>query len=236
MVVSARTSGYLSGMCGRFTLHAPEADILDAFDIESLPVGVTFAPRYNIAPSQDVAVVRADGRRRHLGLARWGLVPGWSKEARPRYSTINARAESVADKPAYRTPFRRKRCLVPADGFYEWQQTADARVPHYICRQDRKVFAFAALWDHWSGDDDAFDSCVIITAPASGIMKELHARMPVILDPADYAAWLDPDITDPGAIAPCLDTTAPTSQLTAWPVSTRVNSPKHEDPRCLEPA
>ena len=235
MVVSARTSGYLPSMCGRFSLHAPEADILDAFDIDALPVGVTLAPRYNIAPSQDIAIVRADDKDRHLGLARWGLVPGWSKEAKSRYSTINARAESVADKPAYRTPFRRKRCLVPADGFYEWQQAADAKVPHYICRQDRKVFAFAGLWDHWSGEDEAFDSCVIITAPASGIMTKLHARMPVIIDPADYDTWLDPAVTDPDAIAPCLGTTTPIGHLTAWPVSTRVNSPKHEDPQCLEP-
>ncbi|MGB5260697.1 MAG: SOS response-associated peptidase [Gammaproteobacteria bacterium] len=222
-------------MCGRFTLFASDADILAAFDIDSLPVGVSLVPRYNIAPSQDIAIVRSDDTGHHLGLARWGLVPGWSKEAKTRYATINARMESVADKPAYRAPFRRKRCLVPADGFYEWQQTADGKIPHYICRQDRQVFAFAGLWDHWSDEAESFDSCVIITAPASGLMADLHSRMPVILAPAAYATWLDPALTAPGEIAACL-ASSPAAELTAWPVSTRVNSPKHDEPHCLEPA
>jgi putative SOS response-associated peptidase YedK len=235
MLVSACTSGYLSTMCGRFTLHAPEASVLDAFDIDSLPVGVSLLPRYNIAPSQDIAIVRMDKDRRHLGLARWGLVPGWSREAKPRYSTINARAESVADKPAYRASFRRRRCLVPADGFYEWQQTADGKLPHYICRQDRSVFAFAGLWDHWSGEAESFDSCVIITAPASGLMADLHSRMPVILAPAMYDTWLDPALMEPGEIGGCL-AASPAAQLSAWPVSTFVNSPQHDAPHCLDPA
>ncbi len=161
-------------MCGRFTLHAAEAEILAAFDIDTLPVGVRLAPRYNIAPSQDVAIIRVTDDHRTLSQARWGLVPGWSKEAKTRYATINARMESVAEKPAYRVPFRRKRCLVPADGFYEWQAAADGKVPYHICMQDRGVFAFAGLWDHWHDDREAFDSCVIITAPASGMMADLH--------------------------------------------------------------
>ena len=220
-------------MCGRFTLHTPEAEILAAFDIDTLPVGVSLAPRFNIAPSQDVAIIRSDDGRRRLGLARWGLVPGWSKEARPRYSTINARIESVAEKPAYRVPYRRKRCLVPADGFYEWQQTADGKVPHHICMQEHKVFAFAGLWDHWSDEHESFDSCVIITAPASGLMAGLHTRMPVILAPAVYDTWLDPAVTDPAVIAPCLAAAAE-PRLTAWPVTTRVNSPRHDDADCLD--
>ena len=221
-------------MCGRFTLHASEADILAAFDIDTLPVGFTLAPRYNIAPSQDIAIVRADESARSIGPARWGLVPGWSKEERPRYSTINARVESVAGKPAYRVPYRRRRCLVPADGFYEWAQQAGNKIPHYICRRDRHVFAFAGLWDHWSGESTAFDSCVILTRPARGIMQPLHARMPVIIDPTCWDRWLDPALTSPQDIGASLVDIDP-DELTAWPVSTRVNSPAHEDPSCLDP-
>ena len=220
-------------MCGRFTLHSPADEVLAAFDIDTLPTGFRLAPRYNIAPSQEIAIVRADGARRQLGPARWGLVPGWSKEARPRYATINARIESVADKPAYRVPFRRKRCLIPADGFFEWVSEDGAKVPYHICRQDRRVFAFAGLWDRWSNKEDSFDSCVIITAPAEGVMAPLHARMPVILEPSAWDGWLDPAMTDPAEINARL-TPASTEQFTAWPVSTWVNSPAHESPRCLE--
>ena len=220
-------------MCGRFTLFASPDEILEAFDIDTLPVGVSLGPRYNIAPSQDIAIVREDGRGRHLGSARWGLVPGWSKEPRPRYATINARVESVADKPAYRAPFRRKRCLVPADGFYEWQQQAAGKVPHFICQEDRSVFAFAGLWDHWPGEADSFDSCVILTTPATGLMTDLHARMPVILAKSAYETWLDPNIQDAETLHQCLSD-CPAPSLIAWPVSTHVNSPKHDDPRCVD--
>ncbi len=222
-------------MCGRFTLHTPADEVLAAFDLDTLPTGYRLVPRYNIAPSQDIAIVRTDGARRQIGPARWGLVPGWSKEARPRYATINARIESVADKPAYRVPFRRKRCLIPADGFYEWVTRDGGKIPYHICRQDRRVFAFAGLWDHWSDEDDAFDSCVIITAPAQGVMLPLHARMPVILEPSSWDDWLDPAVTDPVEIAARL-TPASTEQFTAWPVSSRVNSPANDAPGCLEPA
>lgn len=233
MVVSVRVRGYLSGMCGRFTLFTPPEDILATFGIDTLPKGFTLAPRFNIAPSQDIAIIRADEQQRHIGPARWGLVPGWSKEARPRYSTINARIESVAEKPAYRVPFRRRRCLIPADGFYEWAQRSEGKIPHYICRQDRKLLAFAGLWDHWSGDDEAFDSCVIITAPAQGVMQSLHSRMPVILDATAWDGWLDPACTAPEEVATRL-VPAPADSLAAWPVSTWVNSPAHDAPRCLE--
>lgn len=220
-------------MCGRFTLHTPVDEVLAAFDIDTLPTGFRLAPRYNIAPSQEIAIVRTDGSRRQLGPARWGLVPSWSKEARPRYATINARIESVADKPAYRLPFRRKRCLIPADGFFEWVSEDGGKIPYHICRQDHRVFAFAGLWDHWSDNDEAFDSCVIITAPAAGVMIPLHTRMPVILDPSAWDGWLDPAVTDPAEITSRLSPVT-TGQFTAWPVSTWVNSPDHDAPRCIE--
>lgn len=218
-------------MCGRFTLHTPQAEILQAFDVTAN--GVTLVPRYNITPSQDIPVVRAADDGRELALARWGLVPGWSKEARPKYSTINARVESVAEKPTYRMAFRHKRCLVPADGFYEWQKRGDKKVPHYIRMQDESVFAFAGLWEHWEGEQEAFDSCAIITLPASGIMTTIHTRMPAIIAAHDYDAWLDTNITEKPDIMPKL-ASALSGHLQAYAVSSYVNSPKNTDARCIE--
>ena len=219
-------------MCGRFTLHTPGADILRAFNVIS--DNVALVPRYNITPSQDIPVVRASDEGRELRMARWGLVPGWSKEARPKYSTINARVESVAEKPTYRAAFRHKRCLIPADGFYEWQKTGDKKIPHYIRMQDESMFAFAGLWEYWEGEQEAFDSCAIITLPASGVMTTIHTRMPAIIAAADYDAWLDTGVTDKTDIMPKLVSTL-CGQLQAYPVSSYVNSPKNTDARCLEP-
>ena len=170
-----------------------------------------------------------------MTLARWGLVPSWSKESKSKYSTINARIESVADKPTYRTPFKRRRCLIPADGFYEWQQVAGKKVPHHICMKDGKVFAFAGLWDHWEGEGKTLDSCTIIVMPSNEVMRPIHERMPAIIAPAHYDLWLDSRVTDKQEIMQYL-TSAPSSQLTAYPVSTWVNSPKNNDERCIQPA
>jgi len=219
-------------MCGRFTLHTPEADILQAFDVASNDVALE--PRYNITPSQDIAVIRASANTRALTMARWGLVPGWSKQARPKYSTINARSESVAEKPTYRAAFRHKRCLIPADGFYEWQQVGDKKIPHYIRMLDETVFAFAGLWEYWEGEEGAFDSCAIITLPASGIMTTIHTRMPAIIEAADYDAWLDTGTTDKADIMPQLSSRL-SAQLQTCTVSSHVNSPKNTDARCIEP-
>ncbi len=179
-------------------------------------------------------MVRASDEGRELRMARWGLVPGWSKEARPKYSTINARAESVAEKPTYRAAFRHKRCLIPADGFYEWQKTGDKKIPHYIRMQDESVFAFAGLWEHWEGEQASFDSCAIITLPASGVMATIHSRMPAIIAVDDYDAWLDAGITDKADIMPQLASSL-SDQLQAYAVSSHVNSPKNTDARCIEP-
>jgi len=219
-------------MCGRFTLHTPQADILQAFDVALNDVELV--PRYNITPSQDIPVVRAGDDGRELAMARWGLVPGWSKDARPKYSTINARVESVAEKPTYRAAFRHKRCLIPADGFYEWQKRGDRKIPHYIRMQDESVFAFAGLWEHWQGEQEVFDSCAIITLPASGVMTTIHTRMPAIIAAHDYDAWLDTGITDKADIMPKLVSTM-SGQLQAYAVSSYVNSPKNTDARCIEP-
>jgi putative SOS response-associated peptidase YedK len=221
-------------MCGRFTLHSPEARIRQVFRVEqSDPVGLK--PRYNIAPSQDVPIVRATDSGRTLSMARWGLVPPWSKEPRTGYSTINARVETVAEKPVYRTPFRRKRCLIPADGFYEWRTVDGKRIPHYIRMQDEALFAFAGLWDHWEGEARSFDSCSIIVMPANAVMKPLHERMPAIIAPAHYDVWMDTRVTGKDEILDCLNS-APSGRLLPFPVSPWVNSPKHDDERCIQPA
>jgi putative SOS response-associated peptidase YedK len=219
-------------MCGRFTLHTPTAQIEEAFHLNS---GLELKPRYNIAPSQDIPIIRDTETEREMVMARWGLIPGWSKESKSKYSTINARIESVAEKPTYRTPFKRRRCLIPADGFYEWKVVNGNKIPHHIRMRDSSVFAFAGLWDHWEDENESLDSCVIITTPSNEAMKLIHERMPAIIAPAHYDIWLDSRVTDKQEIMQCL-TFAPSSQLRAYPVSTWVNSPKNNDEQCIQPA
>ena len=223
-------------MCGRFTLHTRAEQIGEAFHLAGVPAR-ELSPRYNIVPAQDIAIIRSAERGREMVMARWGLIPGWSKESKSKYATINARIESVAEKPTYRTPFRRQRCLIPADGFYEWKQDAGNKIPHHIRMKDGKVFAFAGLWDHWEGEGESeqIESCTIIVMPANAVMKPIHERMPAIIAAKDYDAWLDPGVTNKQEIMQYLDS-APSSDLTAYPVSTRVNSAKNNDARCIEPA
>ena len=219
-------------MCGRFSLHTPESQIREAFNLEQTePQGLN--PRFNIAPSQDIHIVRDTDAGTEMTLARWGLVPSWSKESKSKYSTINARIESVSEKPTYRTPFKRRRCLIPADGFYEWKVVNGNKVPHHIRMKDGKVFAFAGLWDHWEGEDGSIESCTIIVMPSNEVMRPIHERMPAIIAPAHYDWWLDSRVTDKQEIMQYL-TSAPSSQLTAYPVSTWVNSPKNNDERCVQ--
>lgn len=219
-------------MCGRFTLHTSESRIREALGLEhSDPIGLK--PRYNIAPSQDIPIVRDTDSGRTLSMAQWGLVPHWWKEPKNKYSTINARIETVAEKPTYRTSFKQQRCLIPADGFYEWKSVNKKKIPHYIRMRDGGVFAFAGLWDHWEGKDQVFDSCSIIVMPANEIMKQLHERMPAIIAPAHYDAWLDSRMSDKEEIMGYLNS-APSSQLKPYPVSPWVNSPKHDDVRCIQ--
>ena len=221
-------------MCGRFTLHTPDAQIRDAFHLSENST-LKLKPRYNIAPSQDIPIIRDADTGREMAMTRWGLIPSWSKEIKSKYSTINARVESVAEKPTYRAPFKRRRCLIPADGFYEWKVVNGNKIPHHIRMRDRGVFAFAGLWDRWEGEGQTLDSCSIIVMPANEVMKPIHERMPAIIAPAHFGLWLDTRVTDKQEIMQYL-TSAPSSQLSAYPVSTRVNSPKNNDERCLQPA
>ncbi|MBI5758349.1 MAG: SOS response-associated peptidase, partial [Planctomycetales bacterium] len=173
-------------MCGRFTLRTPADELSELFSA-TLRDGLLLSPRYNIAPSQLVACVRQPPEgQRELVTLRWGLVPSWAKDAKIGYSLINARSETVANKPAFRSPFRRRRCLIPADGFFEWQAVPGSKTkqPHYITLQGGQPFAFAGLWERWIGPDgNPLESCSIITTEPNELMKTIHNRMPVILPP-----------------------------------------------------
>ena len=178
-------------MCGRFNLTTPTDSLRALFGFDEMP---NLPPRYNIAPTQDVAVVRLAGaeRRPAFALLRWGLIPAWAKDVSIGSRMINARAETVAEKPAFRNAFRRRRCLIPADGFYEWEKRPDgAKQPWRITLESGAPFAFAGLWEHWSGADGSeAESCTIVTTAAADSIARIHERMPVILDRADFPAWL----------------------------------------------
>ncbi|BEQ16054.1 SOS response-associated peptidase [Desulfoferula mesophila] len=219
-------------MCGRFTQSKSLAEYQDRFSFSAGPPG--YAPRFNLAPGQEALAVLAGEEGRRGELLRWGLVPAWAKEERVGYKMINARAETVADKPAYRGPFRRSRCLVPADGFFEWASTAQGKQPYFLARRDRAPFALAGLWDRWHGPEgEELRSFTIITTTANHVVAPIHERMPVMLQPGDEAAWLDPE-TPPAELGGLLRPYA-ARDMQAHPVSRRVNSAASEGPELLEP-
>ncbi len=233
-------------MCGRYTLTADPVTVARRFGLAALPAGV--CGRYNIAPSQLALVVtagpgpHAEGGRRGLAM-RWGLEPAWAGTGpRPGPSEggsrqrghgpfINARAETAAERPAFRRALRHRRCLVPADGFYEWRQEAHRRDPFYVRPREGGLFAFAGLWETGPDGEPGF---AILTTAADGALRSLHERMPVILRPEAEEGWLDPSLTDPAALARLLAPLAGDA-LTLHPVSHRVNSPRHDDPALLAP-
>jgi putative SOS response-associated peptidase YedK len=222
-------------MCGRYTLTAPGEIVAEIFELVDVP---PILPRYNLAPTQEAAVVRIvkPGAPRTLAALRWGLIPYWAQDPAIGNRMINARAESVAEKPAYRDSFRRRRCLVPADGFYEWKKLdAKTKQPYLIHRQDRRPFAFAGLWSSWrSPESGPLETFTILTTSPNDLMRRLHDRMPVILDPRDYAAWLDPANRDAAHLQSLL-APAPDGGWQATPVSRAVNHPAHDAPDCIEP-
>jgi len=222
-------------MCGRYTLITDASALIDFFEIaQTLLNGTPLQPRYNIAPGQDVPMVRHTGTGRELALARWGLVPHWSKEEKPKYSTINARAETVAEKPTYREAFKHKRCLIPATGFYEWQKRGETKIPHHIRQPDGELFAFAGLWDHWDKEGPGFDSCSIIVTGANAVMQPIHERMPVILNPAQYNVWLATGHFNRAQLEALLVPYG--GKLETCPISKYVNSPQHDDAQCIDKA
>lgn len=193
-------------------------------------------PRFNIAPTQPVAVVRFGPGARQLARLTWGLVPSWARDASIGSRLINARAESVADKPAFRTAFRRRRCLVVADGFYEWRRSGAKKQPFFIRLRDDRPFGFAGLWESWEGaDHSSLETCTIITTGPNELMKPIHDRMPVILASDAYERWLDPAVQEPEQLAPLLRS-YPSDAMLALPVGTHVNNPRNDDPECIVPA
>ncbi len=222
-------------MCGRFALFSPEEILAAMFGLEG---GGFPPPSYNIAPSRDVAAVRVapeEGTRREMALLRWGLIPSWAKDPAMGDRMINARAETAAAKPAFRSAFRRRRCLLPADGFYEWQKAGTRKQPYFVRMADGKPFALAGLWERWEGPDGAVASCTILTTDANALLAPIHDRMPVIVAPADFERWLDPGRQDPADLM-ALARPYPAAAMVAFPVRTLVNSPATDDPRCIEPA
>jgi len=222
-------------MCGRYTLTTPGEIIAEIFDLSEPP---QVDARYNVAPTQEVAAIRVDepeGERRFVRL-RWGLVPHWADDPAIGNRMINARSESAAEKPAFRASFKKKRCLVLADGFYEWQKVAGGKKqPWYFRLASGDPFAFAGLWASWNkGGGEPIESCTLLTTDANDLVRKVHPRMPVILDPADYDLWLDPAVDDRERLQPVLDAFDP-ARMIAFPVSTRVNSPANDDPSVLEP-
>jgi len=221
-------------MCGRFSQATPVEKLADLFSLAGAP---QLKPRYNIAPSQLVSVIRlspGDGWRR-LDLMRWGLIPAWAKDPSKARQPINAKAETVDKLPTFRVAFHRRRCLIPADGFYEWKQEGGRKQPVYIRMKDGEPFAFAGLWEHWEKpDQEPIDSCVILTTEPNELLAQVHNRMPVILDPTDYEQWLEPAVQDVLRLTPLLRP-YPSEEMTFYPVNLRVNNPKHDDLLCVEP-
>jgi len=220
-------------MCGRYTLTASLEEIATQFAVEDPPL---FKSRYNIAPSQNVAVVRLKPviSQRELVTLRWGLIPSWAKDPKIAYSTINAKAETVAEKPAFRSAFRKRRCLIPASGFYEWQQEGKQKQPMYIRLRDRRPFAFAGLWEHWEPKEGApIESCTIVTTDANEFMLPIHNRMPVILDSQDYDQWLDPT-AQIDHLRTLLKPYA-ADEMEAYAVSKMVNNPRNDILQCVDP-
>jgi putative SOS response-associated peptidase YedK len=229
-------------MCGRFTLRTPLGLVVQQFLVESDPVPdlPTLVPRYNVAPTQVTPIVRArDGGGRELVLARWGLIPSWSKDPKIGYSTINARADTVATKPVFRSAFKKRRCLVPVDGYYEWIAEGKKKLPILYEQPEHRPFALAGLWEFWRGPSDAgsvghegVETFTIVTTNANAFASRVHDRMPVILDPADYDAWLNPQSTEAADLEYLMRPYE--GDLLASDVDPIVNNVKNDVPQCVE--
>jgi putative SOS response-associated peptidase YedK len=223
-------------MCGRFTQASEPKAIAELFGlpIEAVP---PYRPRYNLAPTQPALVLRRHPHsgEKELTFLTWGLVPSWAKDPGIGNRLINARAETLAQKPAFRAAFRRRRCLIPADGFYEWRQAGKSKQPVFITRKDGEPLALAGLWEHWEAPDGSvIESFAIITTEPNELVRPIHDRMPAILPEDAFALWLAPD-ADLADLQSLLQTPYPAALLHAWPVSSMVNSPANDDASLIEP-
>jgi putative SOS response-associated peptidase YedK len=221
-------------MCGRYTLRANAHDLTEVFSTLN---EIEWTPRYNIAPTQTVAAVRQQekGKGRELALMQWGLIPSWAKDPEIGSNLINARADGVATKPSFRSAFKKRRCLIATDGFYEWQAVPGQKTkqPYHIGITDVPIFAFAGLWESWiDPDGKPLETCCIITTDANEVMRPVHNRMPVILNPTDYNDWLDRSQQDPEPLTELLQPYPP-KRMQLVPVSKLVNSPRNDTPKCV---
>lgn len=220
-------------MCGRFTRKENFQKMAEQLGLKILP---PWPPRYNIAPSQLVACVRTNpetGDWECIDL-KWGLVPSWAKGPAIGNRLINARGETVSEKPAFRRAFRQQRCLVLADGFYEWKREGKGKQPYYVRLQDRRPFALAGLWERWEKQEPALETCTLITTGPNALMEPIHNRMPVILPERSYASWLDPGLNEPAYLKGLLQP-YDAEQMETYPVSPLVNNPRNDSPQCIQP-
>jgi putative SOS response-associated peptidase YedK len=218
-------------MCGRYTFFSPAESVTRLFDT---PVPVPIEPRYNIAPTQFVPVIREIAQAgRQLVMLHWGLVPSWARDKSIGNRMINARAETLAEKSSFKRALKARRCLVLTSGFYEWRSEGAGKQPWFISRRDGDPMALAGLWEHWTGDDETLESCTIVTTGANEFMQTLHHRMPVIIAPEHCGQWMDTSQVDP-ARAQALLRPLDGDQLQAWPVSGMVNNPRNQGPGLIE--
>lgn len=219
-------------MCGRYTLLADELDILRTFALKS---GIeSYEPSYNIAPGQNVLAIIHDGKEKRAGYLRWGLVPTWANDEKIGYKMINARSETADEKPSFKHLMGEKRCLIIADSFYEWKKTDERKQPKRIQLQERKLFAFAGLWDKWVQRDKQLFTCTILTKDANPFMQEIHHRMPIILPKDKQDQWIQPVRLQPKEASQLLQTMEDDT-LTAYDVSNYVNVAKNNDQQCIVP-
>ncbi|MBU5612666.1 SOS response-associated peptidase [Geomonas azotofigens] len=220
-------------MCGRFAADVAPEVVSEIFGLSEIP---TIRPRYNVAPTQEVGVVRegADGRNR-LDLLHWGLIPAWAKERSIAYKMINARSETLQEKPSFRQAYKYRRCVVPVSGFYEWRHEGKAKLPHFIRIRDGHPMLFAGLWENWKlPEGEVVESFTILTTSANKLLESIHERMPVILHPAECGRWLDRSITNPSGLA-TLFQPYPADLLEMWQVSPLVNTVKHDSYELIAP-
>jgi putative SOS response-associated peptidase YedK len=218
-------------MCGRYTLRTRLEKWLESYSVES---AIEWTPRFNIAPSQPIVAIRnsAEGKREAV-LLRWGLIPSWATDIRIGNRLINARAETLADKPSFKKALKSRRCLVLADGFYEWKESGKTRQPHFVAMADQHLFTFAGLWERWTLLQPAIESCTIITTQPNALLADIHDRMPAILDSEAAAVWLDPQVEDTATLTSLL-APYPDQAMVAFPVSNLVNSPNHDTADCIQ--
>jgi putative SOS response-associated peptidase YedK len=217
-------------MCGRFAQKSPRAKITKKFKVEEVP---PLAERYNVAPAQAVLGIRESSGVREAAFFKWGLVPSWAKDPTIGNKLINARAETITEKPSFRGAFARRRVLVPADGFFEWSRRGDRKRPFYFHMRDGEPFAMAGLWERWEGDSGPLETCAVLTTEANELLASYHDRMPVILRPEDYEAWLSSASGRDELISLLRPYTR--EEMNVYAVSALVNSPSNDTPRCVEP-